>query len=177
MFKLKFILPLALFFALVILLAVGLRLNPREVPSPLVGRPAPAFTLPSLLKPEQSITPDIFQGRVSLFNVWASWCVACRQEHPYLMQLAREGVTLYGLDYKDTREAGLRWLDKLGNPYRQVLFDESGKAGIDWGVYGVPETFVIDKQGIIRYKHIGPITPKDWEEKIGPLIRYLEKQP
>ncbi len=177
MFKLKFILPLALFFALVILLAAGLRLNPREVPSPLVGRPAPAFTLPSLLKPEQPITPDIFQGRVSLFNVWASWCIACRQEHPYLMQLAREGVTLYGLDYKDTREAGLRWLDKLGNPYRQVLFDESGKAGIDWGVYGVPETFVIDKQGIIRYKHIGPITPKDWEEKIGPLVRYLEKQP
>ncbi len=177
MFKLKFILPLALFFALVIFLAVGLRLNPREVPSPLVGRPAPTFTLPSLLKPEQSITPDIFQGRVSLFNVWASWCVACRQEHPYLMQLAREGVTLYGLDYKDTREAGLGWLDKLGNPYRQVLFDESGKAGIDWGVYGVPETFVIDKQGIIRYKHIGPITPKDWEEKIGPLVRYLEKQP
>ncbi len=176
MFKLKFILPLALFFGLVILLAAGLRLNPREVPSPLVGKPAPVFTLPSLLEPTRQITPDIFRGRVSLFNVWASWCVACRQEHPFLLELARQGVTIYGLDYKDSRDAGLRWLNRLGNPYQIVLFDESGKAGIDWGVYGVPETFVIDKQGVIRYKHIGPITPKDWEEKIGPLIRYLEKQ-
>jgi len=177
MFRLKFLVPLGLFLALVILLAVGLGLNPREVPSPLIGRPAPPFELPLLQTPEQTVSPEIFKGRVSLFNVWASWCVACRQEHPYLLKLAQEGVTIYGLDYKDTRKAGLLWLNRLGNPYQSVMFDESGKAGIDWGVYGVPETFVIDKQGIIRYKHIGPISPKDWEDKIGPLVRYLEKQP
>ncbi len=175
---LKYLLPLGLFAALLILLGVGLTLNPREVPSPLVGRPAPTFTLPRLDDPETPFdSAERLRGRVSLFNVWASWCVACRQEHPFLMQLARQGVTIYGLDYKDTREAGLQWLERLGNPYRAVAFDAAGKVAIDWGVYGVPETFVIDKQGVIRYKHIGPITPKDWEEKLGPLVAYLEKQP
>ncbi len=175
---LKYLLPLGLFAALLILLGVGLTLNPREVPSPLVGRPAPTFTLPRLDDPETPFdSAERLRGRVSLFNVWASWCVACRQEHPFLMQLARQGVTIYGLDYKDTREAGLQWIERLGNPYRAVAFDTDGKVAIDWGVYGVPETFVIDKQGVIRYKHIGPITPKDWEEKLGPLVAYLEKQP
>ncbi len=175
---LKYLLPLGLFAALLILLGIGLTLNPREVPSPLVGRPAPTFTLPRLDDPETPFdSAERLRGRVSLFNVWASWCVACRQEHPFLMQLARQGVTIYGLDYKDTREAGLQWIERLGNPYRAVAFDTDGKVAIDWGVYGVPETFVIDKQGVIRYKHIGPITPKDWEEKLGPLVAYLEKQP
>ncbi len=176
MFKLKFLIPLGLFIGLVILLAAGLRLNPREVPSPLIGKPAPTFELPTLDAPEKKLSGEVFKGRVSLVNVWASWCVACRQEHPYLLKLSRDGVIIYGMDYKDTRMAGLRWLNILGNPYRAVAFDEDGQAGIDWGVYGVPETFVIDKQGIIRYKHIGPITPKDWEGKLAPLIRYLEKQ-
>ncbi len=175
---LKYLLPLGLFAALLILLGIGLTLNPREVPSPLVGRPAPTFTLPRLDDPETPFdSTERLRGRVSLFNVWASWCVACRQEHPFLMHLARQGVTIYGLDYKDTREAGLQWIERLGNPYRAVAFDTDGKVAIDWGVYGVPETFVIDKQGVIRYKHIGPITPKDWEEKLGPLVAYLEKQP
>lgn len=177
MFKLKFLIPLGLFIGLVSLLAVGLKLNPREVPSPLIGKPAPTFELTSLQEPEVRLSSEMFKGKVSLLNVWASWCVACRQEHPYLLQLAREGVLIYGLDYKDTRTAGMRWLSTLGNPYQAVAFDEDGKAGIDWGVYGVPETFVIDKQGVIRYKQIGPITPQVWKEKIAPLIAYLEKQP
>lgn len=174
---LKYLLPLGLFVGLLILLGVGLTLNPREVPSPLIGKPAPEFALPSLDNPSQTISPEIFKGKVSLFNVWASWCVACRQEHPFLLELARrEGVEIYGLDYKDSREAGLNWLTKLGNPYRVSAFDADGKVGIDWGVYGVPETFVIDQKGVIRYKHIGPITPQDWEQKLAPLIRYLQKQ-
>ncbi|BCX88878.1 cytochrome c biogenesis protein CcmG, thiol:disulfide interchange protein DsbE [Methylomarinovum tepidoasis] len=173
---LKYLLPLGLFVGLLILLGVGLTLNPREVPSPLIGKPAPQFNLPRLDDPQASFDSARFQGKVSLFNVWASWCVACRQEHAFLMQLARQGVTIYGLDYKDTREAGLQWIERLGNPYQAVAFDAAGKVAIDWGVYGVPETFVIDKQGVIRYKHIGPITPRDWEEKLGPLVAYLEKQ-
>lgn len=175
---LKYLLPLGLFAALLVLLGVGLTLNPREVPSPLIGKPAPSFLLPRLDDPSQSVSNEIFQGKVSLLNVWASWCAACRQEHPVLMELARRGeATLVGLNYKDTQAAAFSVLQQSGNPYQVNAFDADGKVGIDWGVYGVPETFVIDKQGIIRYKHIGAITLEDWEQKLAPLVRYLEKQP
>ncbi len=174
---LKYLLPLGLFVGLVVLLAVGLTLNPREVPSPLIGKPAPRFQLPTLENPNRTIGADIFQGKVTLLNVWASWCVACRQEHPFLVELARQGeVAIIGLNYKDTRQAARNWLTNLGNPYEINAFDADGKVAIDWGVYGVPETFVIDPKGIIRYKHIGPITLQDWEQKLAPLIRYLKKK-
>lgn len=174
---LKYLLPLGLFTALLILLGVGLTLNPREVPSPLVGKPVPQFSLPTLEDPDKTLSDADLRGQVSLLNVWASWCLTCRAEHPFLMELARRGIVIYGLDYKDSRESALDWTSRLGNPYRATGFDEDGKVAIDWGVYGVPETFVIDKQGIVRYKHIGQLTPRDWEEKIGPLVAYLEKQP
>lgn len=175
---LKYLLPLALFAALLILLGIGLTLNPREVPSPLIGKPAPSFKLPSLDDPNQTVSDEIFQGKVSLLNVWASWCMACRQEHPVLLELKRRGdAAIVGLNYKDSRDAARAMLEQSGNPYQVNAFDGDGKVAIDWGVYGVPETFVIDKHGIIRYKHIGAITPEDWEQKLAPLVRYLEKQP
>lgn len=175
---LKYLLPLAVFAALLVLLGIGLTLNPREVPSPLIGKPAPGFQLPRLDDPSQIVSEQVLRGKVSLLNVWASWCMACRQEHPQLMELMRRGeVALVGLNYKDDRQTALELLQRTGNPYQVIAFDGDGKVGIDFGVYGVPETFVIDKQGIIRYKHIGPITPEDWEQKLAPLVRYLEKQP
>jgi len=173
----RFLAPLIVFIVLVGFLAVGLKLDPREVPSPLIGKPAPAFTLPQLAAPEQTFGNANLKGQVSLFNVWASWCVSCRQEHPLLIQLAKQNILpIYGLDYKDEREAGLGWLRDLGNPYTLSAFDADGKVGIDWGVYGVPETFVIDKQGVIRHKHTGPITPEAWQKTLLPLILKLQKE-
>jgi cytochrome c biogenesis protein CcmG, thiol:disulfide interchange protein DsbE len=170
----RFLLPLGLFLVLAVFLAVGLGLDPREVPSPLVGKPAPAFKAAALARPEATIQRDDLLGKVWLLNVWASWCSACREEHPVLVEYARHaGVPIYGLNYKDKREDGLGWLKELGNPYTDSLFDPEGRIGIDYGVYGVPETFVIDRQGIIRYKHIGPITPAVLRDKIEPLLRQL----
>ncbi|RME33099.1 MAG: DsbE family thiol:disulfide interchange protein [Gammaproteobacteria bacterium] len=164
--------PLVLFLLLAVLLAYGLRLDPRRVPSPLIGKPAPAFSLPTLKEPDRHFSPDQMKGRFWLLNVWASWCVACRDEHPYLIRLAREaGVPIIGLDYKDSIPGAHQWLKKLGNPYYQVAVDADGRVGIDWGVYGVPETFLIDPEGVIRYKQIGPLTPEDWEREFLPLIR------
>jgi cytochrome c biogenesis protein CcmG/thiol:disulfide interchange protein DsbE len=153
---------------------VGLGLNPREVPSPLVGKPAPAFQAAVLAAPERSIKPADLQGQVWILNVWASWCAACRDEHPLLLDFSRRGVVpLYGLNYKDKREDGLAWLKRFGDPYTASLFDGDGRIGIDYGVYGVPETFVIDKQGVIRFKHIGPVTREVLRDKIEPLVRQL----
>lgn len=172
----RFALPLVLFGALVILLAVGLRLNPREVPSPLIGKPAPTFNLPHLADPNQHFSPADMKGRVWLFNVWASWCVSCRQEHEVLLNFAKTGlVPIVGLDYKDARDDGLRWLKQLGDPYFLTAYDRDGRVGIDYGVYGVPESYVVDKEGIIRYKQIGPVTPEALKEKIVPLIKELQK--
>jgi cytochrome c biogenesis protein CcmG/thiol:disulfide interchange protein DsbE len=174
----RYLVPLGIFVALVVLLAVGLTLNPRHVPSPLIDKPAPAFTLPQLHRPDQVLSPVDMQGEVWLLNVWASWCVACRAEHPLMNELARSSeVTIIGLNYKDNPEAALQWLRQLGNPYHASAVDEAGRAGIDWGVYGVPETFVVDKQGIIRYKHIGPVEKNDLEDTILPLVRQLEQEP
>jgi cytochrome c biogenesis protein CcmG/thiol:disulfide interchange protein DsbE len=172
----KFLLPLGIFIVLVALLAVGLNLNPREVPSPLVGKPAPAFTIPQLYEPEKTFSPKDMLGKVWLFNVWASWCVSCREEHPILVEFAKTGsVPIVGLDYKDKREDGQRWLARFGNPYQIVPFDADGRVGINYGVYGVPETYLIDKTGVIRFKQIGPITPEVLEKKIIPLVQELNK--
>ncbi|MBS1142906.1 MAG: DsbE family thiol:disulfide interchange protein [Proteobacteria bacterium] len=170
----RFLLPLLIFVVLVGFLAVGLRLKPREVPSPFIGKPAPMFSVSQLHQPEANFSPSDLKGQVWLLNVWASWCVSCRQEHPVLVELARHNVApIIGLDYKDGREPAIAWLNEHGNPYRLSIWDQDGKVGIDYGVYGVPETFVIDKAGIVRMKHIGPLTQTVVSEKIIPLVKEL----
>jgi cytochrome c biogenesis protein CcmG/thiol:disulfide interchange protein DsbE len=175
--KARFLIPLALFFVLVGFLAVGLSRDPREVPSPLVEKPAPAFALPQLILAEKKFSPADMKGKVWMFNVWASWCVACKVEHPVLMDLKKmDIVPIIGLDYKDKRPDALKFLAQGGDPYDLSVQDADGRVGIDWGVYGVPETFVIDQQGIIRYKHIGPITPEALQKTILPIIDKLKNQ-
>jgi len=173
--SLKFIVPLVVFLALAAFLAVGLTRDPREIPSPFIGKAAPGFKLEQLADEKLAFTPDEMKGKVWLLNVWASWCVACRVEHPLLVQMSKQKtVPIVGLNYKDKRDEGLQWLRKHGDPYSLSAYDVDGKVGIDYGVYGVPETFVIDKQGVIRYKQIGPITPEALEKKIMPLVRKLD---
>lgn len=170
----RFGLPLVAFALLVLLLGMGLGLNPREVPSPLIGKAAPAFTLPQLHDPQKTFSPEEMKGRVWILNVWASWCPACRDEHPQFVDLAKTGaVPLVGLNYKDRREDGIAWLKRFGDPYQLSVYDFDGRVGIDYGVYGVPETYVIDRQGVIRYKQIGPVTPEIMQEKILPLVKDL----
>ena len=170
----KYIIPLIIFVSLGLLLAYGLKLDPRRIPSPLIGKPLPAFSLTTVADPARKVSRDDLHGRVYLLSVWASWCVACREEHPLLNELtSRKAVTIIGLNYKDQREDALRWLGALGNPYEVSLSDQDGRLGIDLGVYGVPETFLIDKQGVIRYKQIGPMTPEAFETTILPLVRKL----
>ncbi|MBS4037229.1 MAG: DsbE family thiol:disulfide interchange protein [Hydrogenophaga sp.] len=171
----RFLWPLLVFVGLVALLGAGLMKNPREVPSPLVGRSAPSFSLPTLADPAQQLGPEQLRGRVWVLNVWASWCVACEAEHPVLVDMARRtDVTLVGLNYKDKREAALVWLGRHGNPYRASLLDADGRVGLDLGVYGVPETYVIDRDGVIRHKHTGAVTPEVVQGTLLPLIRQLE---
>ena len=171
----RFAIPFLLFAALVAFFAVGLTRDPREVPSPFIGKPAPAFKLEQLHEPKAAFTPEDMKGKVWMLNVWASWCASCRIEHPLLVQLARNNaVPIVGLNYKDKREDGIAWLVKFGNPYAVSAWDIDGRVGIDYGVYGAPETFIIDKQGVIRHKHIGPITQEALEKKILPLIRSLQ---
>ena len=170
----RFLLPLSIFIVLAGFLYVGLGLNPREVPSPLIDKPAPAFRVPQLHEAAQSIGPEDMRGKVWLLNVWASWCVSCRQEHPLLVELAKQNIVpIIGLNYKDSRADGMKWLSEWGNPYQLSAFDADGKIGIDYGVYGVPETFLIDKAGVIRAKHIGPLTVEALEKKLLPKIREL----
>lgn len=192
----RFLWPLMGFFLLVVLLAAGLHLNPRDVPSPLVGKPAPMFSLARLDAPDREFSPKEMFGQVWLLNVWASWCVSCRQEHPVLVELARrQDVPLVGLNYKEVRgdggidldklaagaerkmviERASAWLARNGNPYTLSVLDIDGRVGIDYGVYGVPETYVIDKSGVIRMKHTGPITPEVFAGKIRPLLAELAK--
>ena len=173
----RFLIPLALFLVLVGFLARGLVLDPHEVPSPLVGKPAPGFELAQLADPQLKFSPAEMRGRVWLLNVWASWCVSCREEHPVLVALSKSGaVPLYGLNYKDQRQDGMRWLAQFGNPYTLSAFDRDGRVGIDYGVYGVPETYLIDKAGVIRYKQIGPVTKEALDKKILPKVRELEAE-
>lgn len=172
----RFLLPLAVFLTLILFLGIGLRLNPREIPSPFIGKLAPAFKLAQLHEPGKTISPQDMAGQVWILNVWASWCVACRQEHPVLMEFSKQGlVPLLGLNYKDGTENGATWLRQFGNPYAVSGVDADGRVGIDYGVYGVPETFVIDKKGVIRMKHIGPVTPEVITEKLLPLIKELNR--
>ena len=170
----KALIPLLIFMVLVGFLGVGLSLKPREIPSPLINKPAPDFSLPTLDAPELKMSTQDLRGKVWILNVWASWCVACRIEHPLLVEFAKTGAApVYGLNYKDKREDAIRWLGKFGNPYSRSLSDTEGLVGIDFGVYGVPETFVIDKTGVIRMKHIGPLTPEVLRDDIVPLLRKL----
>jgi cytochrome c biogenesis protein CcmG/thiol:disulfide interchange protein DsbE len=156
----KLLLPIA-FFAFAAVLYFGLFRDPREIPSPLIGKPAPAFVLEQLSDASKKISPADLKGKVWLFNVWASWCPNCKDEHPDLMDLQKSGkVTIVGLNYKDKRELGLDVLRKTGDPYIVSAFDPDGKAALDWGVYGAPETFLIDAEGIIRAKHVGPVSPE-----------------
>jgi cytochrome c biogenesis protein CcmG/thiol:disulfide interchange protein DsbE len=162
------------FLALVVLLAVGLRLNPREVPSPLIGKPAPPFELPLLKTPDKTFSQKEMLGAVWILNVWASWCPPCLLEHPVVTELARSGIApVVGLNYKDAREDALPWLTRNGDPYKLSVHDPEGRIGIDHGVYGVPETYVIDRKGVIRYKHIGPLTPEIAQKKLQPLVKEL----
>ncbi len=171
----KRVIPLAAFAVLVVFLGVGLMLDPSKVPSPLIDKPAPAFSLPQLHNASATISNSDMRGKVWLFNVWASWCVACRQEHPLLVELARRNVVpIVGLNYKDERAAAIRWLQDLGDPYVASGHDIEGRVGMDFGVYGVPETYVIDKQGFIRYKQIGPISPDALKNDILPLVEKLQ---
>ncbi len=161
------------FIALLVLLGVGLGLNPREVPSPLIGKAAPAFELPLLAAPDRTFSQKDMLGRVWVLNVWASWCAPCLIEHPQITRLAAGAVPVVGLNYKDAREDAIPWLTRNGNPYVTTVQDPSGRIGLDYGVYGVPETYVIDRGGVIRYKRIGPVTPEILKEKIEPLLREL----
>lgn len=171
----RFLIPLAVFVVLVGFLVVGLGLKPREVPSPLVGKPAPEFRLQQLHDSEKILTSKENLGKVWLLNVWASWCVSCREEHPLLVELAKSGIVpVYGLNYKDQRDDALRWLKQFGDPYTISIVDPEGRTGLDYGVYGVPETYVIDKNGVIRYKQIGPVTVDALQTKILPLVKELQ---
>jgi cytochrome c biogenesis protein CcmG, thiol:disulfide interchange protein DsbE len=173
----RYLLPLVVFLIMVGFLFAGLGLNPRQVPSPLIDKPAPVFQLQQLHDPEKILSSEDNIGKVWLLNVWASWCVACRDEHPLLVQLANSGIVpVYGLNYKDERSTALQWLKNFGDPYAVSVVDPEGRVGIDYGVYGVPETYVIDKKGIIRHKQIGPVTVKSMEETILPLVNELQSQ-
>jgi cytochrome c biogenesis protein CcmG, thiol:disulfide interchange protein DsbE len=172
--QLRFLIPLGVFVVLAGFLAVGLKLDPREVPSPLIGKPAPQFALPLLDQADRTIRREDLLGKVWILNVWASWCAPCREEHPLLVEFSRtKRVPIYGLNYKDSRDDAQRWLARLGNPYDASLFDHDGRVGIDWGVYGVPETFVVDRDGLIRFKHVGALTPEVLRTRIGPLLKQL----
>jgi len=174
--SLRFVLPLAVFLLLIAFLYVGLYRDPREVPSPLVNKPAPMFSLAQLDDPAKKLGPADMKGQVWLLNVWASWCVSCREEHPLLVQLAQANIVpVIGLNYKDTTALGKKWLADNGDPYKLSVVDADGRVGIDLGVYGVPETFVVDNSGVIRYKQIGPITAEALQQKILPLVRELQK--
>ncbi len=171
----RYLLPATVFVVLVVFLAVGLNRDPTRVPSPLIDKPAPTFALPLLKNPDQTLTHRDLQGEVSLINVWASWCGGCYEEHPILVALARSHqVPIYGLNYKDQRAKAMEWLEEYGDPYAAIAFDENGRVAIDWGVYGAPETFVVDRQGIIRYKHIGPLTAEVVQDTILPLVSRLQ---
>jgi len=160
-----------------VFLALGLNLKPNEIPSPLLDKPAPVFAAPKLLAPTEKLATADLKGQVWLFNVWASWCVSCREEHPVLNEFAKQkAVTIIGLNYKDDPAAAKSWLDTLGNPYNVSIMDQDGRIGLDWGVYGVPETFVIDKKGVVRYKHTGPVMPDDLQNVFLPLISKLQAE-
>lgn len=174
----SYTLPLICFALTIIILWRGLGLHPDQLPSPLINKPTPEFVLPTLFDPKKMSTNKDFLGKVTIVNVWATWCHACATEYDMLLELAQDNqVIFYGLVYKDNPEAVKKWIAKYGNPYRMIAVDQTGDTAIDWGVYGTPETFIIDKKGVIRYKQIGPITADVWEQTLKPLIQKLWKEP
>ena len=174
---LRYLLPLVIFIVLAVFLAIGLTRDPHELKSVLINKPAPTFHLQQLKAPDKTISSEDMRGKVWLLNVWASWCVACRDEHPYLIEYAKSGVVpIYGLNYKDRREDALATLEELGDPYTASAVDFDGRVGIDYGVYGAPETYIIDQAGMIRYKHVGPMMPDVWKDKILPVVQELNRQ-
>lgn len=173
--RLKLFLPLALFAILALLLFRGLELDPREMPSALIDKPLPEFSLPRLGAGAQIARADVV-GEVALFNIWATWCVSCRVEHPYLQQLADNGVPIYGVNYKDDDAAAMQWLRDLGDPYRANIVDAQGSLGLDLGVYGAPETYFVDANGVIRYRHVGVIDERVWQSRLGPIYRELTQE-
>jgi cytochrome c biogenesis protein CcmG/thiol:disulfide interchange protein DsbE len=174
---LRYLIPLVIFIVLAVFLAIGLTRDPHELKSVLINKPAPTFHLQQLKAPDKTISSEDMRGKVWLLNVWASWCVACRDEHPYLIEYAKSGVVpIYGLNYKDRREDALATLEELGDPYTASAVDFDGRVGIDYGVYGAPETYIIDQAGMIRYKHVGPMMPDVWKDKILPVVQELNRQ-
>lgn len=176
------LIPLVLFIGLVAFLLVGLHRDPREVPSPLINKAAPNFQLPQLHDPAKALSTQDLRGKVYLLNFWGTWCIACREEHPLLVKYSRSsGIPIVGVDYKygadtsDERSSAVQFLSEEGNPYAQTIYDADGRTSIDYGVYGAPESFLIDKQGVVRFKQIGPITDEAWNNKILPLARQLNQ--
>jgi cytochrome c biogenesis protein CcmG/thiol:disulfide interchange protein DsbE len=173
----RYLIPLVLFIVLVVFLAIGLGRDPHEVPSPLINKPAPDFKLTQLRDPSKTFSTTDLRGKVYLLNVWASWCVSCRDEHPLLMNYARSGaIPIYGLNWKDPREDALSWLAEFGDPYVLSVSDLDGRVAIDYGVYGAPETYLVDQNGVIRFKQIGPVTEDVWKDKILPMAQELNRQ-
>lgn len=174
---LRYLIPLGIFLVLVVFLAIGLGRDPHEVPSPLINKAAPTFRLPQLKEQSKTFSAEDMRGKVWVLNVWASWCVTCRDEHPLLIEYAKTGVVpIYGLNWKDKRDDALAWLNELGDPYVLSAADLDGRVAIDYGVYGAPETYLIDQSGVIRYKHIGPVTPDVWQDKFLPLVQQLNRE-
>src|SRR4026208_729977 len=174
---LRYLIPLGLFLVLVVFLAIGLGRDPHEVPSPLINKAAPTFRLPQLKEPSKTFSAEDMRGKVWVLNVWASWCVSCRDEHPLLIDYAKWGVVpIYGLNWKDKREDALAWLDQLGDPYVLSAADLDGHVAIDYGVYGAPETYLIDQNGVIRHKHVGAVTPDVWEKDFLPRVQRLNRE-
>ncbi|MEH6593623.1 MAG: DsbE family thiol:disulfide interchange protein [Halioglobus sp.] len=170
--RLKLFLPLALFIVLALFLFRGLSLDPKAMPSALVDHPLPEFTLPDLGE-QRLLSRDDVTGQVAFFNVWATWCISCRVEHPYLQQLADWGVAIYGINYKDEDAAALKWLGELGDPYRANIADREGTLGLDLGVYGAPETYLVDREGIVRYRHVGVVDERVWTTILRPRFLAL----
>lgn len=170
------LLPLVLFIGLVAFLLVGLQRDPHEVPSPLINKPAPDFKLSQLREPNKTFSPQEMRGKVWVLNFWGTWCVACREEHPLLLEYSKTGaVPIYGVDYKDDRAAAMQMLDEEGNPYALTVSDPDGRVSIDYGVYGAPESYLIDRNGVIRFKQIGPITQDVWQKEILPRAKQLNQ--
>lgn len=173
--RLRLFIPLGIFLVLAAFLLKGLSLDPQALPSALIDRPLPAFELP-VLGEERTVTNAAVTGEVALFNVWATWCASCRVEHPFLTQLAASGVPIYGINYKDEDAPALRWLAELGDPYRVNIVDAEGSLGLDLGVYGAPETYVVDAQGVIRYRHVGVVDQRVWADILGPIVGELRRE-
>ncbi|TWI53885.1 cytochrome c biogenesis protein CcmG/thiol:disulfide interchange protein DsbE [Pseudomonas duriflava] len=175
--RLVLLIPLIIFLIMAGFLFRGLFLNPSELPSALIDKPFPAFSLPAVGEPSRLLTEVDLQGKPALVNVWGTWCVACREEHAVLNALKEQGVTIHGINYKDDQASALKWLKEFHNPYQLDVRDDQGSLGLDLGVYGAPETFLIDKNGVIRYKHVGIVDERVWREQLAPRYQQLLEAP